>query len=113
MTRRNWKPTSPGGDPDEDTDGVREADADEGFSEIEEELADFLNEALEEPVGRRRARGEPLWVGFDGEWVFDEVAQRNNILSISSSCPRSRRSAATRTSRNALRRSAGSSTPGI
>ena len=32
---------SPGGDPDEDTDGVREADADEGFSEIEAELADF------------------------------------------------------------------------
>jgi hypothetical protein len=73
---------SPGGDPDEDTDGVREADADEGFSDIEAELADFLNEALEAPVGRRRARGEPLWVGFDGEWVFDEVAQRNNILSI-------------------------------
>jgi len=73
---------SPGSDPDEDTDGVREADADEGFSDIEAELADFLNEALEEPVGRRRARGEPLWVGFDAEWVFDEAAQRNNILSI-------------------------------
>lgn len=73
---------SPGGDPDEDADGVREADADEGFSEIEAELADFLNEALEEPVGRRRARGEPLWVGFDAEWVFDEAAQRNNILCI-------------------------------
>lgn len=67
---------------DEDADGIREADAGEEFSEVEEELADFLNEALEDPVGRRRARGEPLWVGFDAEWVFDEAAQRNNILSI-------------------------------
>lgn len=66
----------------EDDDEAREADTDDFFGEIEEELAAFLNEDLVEPAGRRRAKGEPLWVGFDAEWVFDEAAQRNNILCI-------------------------------
>lgn len=59
-----------------------EVEPDEGFADIEQELADLLNVVPDDPVGPRRAQGKPLWVGFDGEWVFDEVTQRNNILSI-------------------------------
>ena len=66
----------------EDEGCFRETDAEEIFNEIEDELAEFLNELSEEPVGHRRARGEPLWVGFDAEWVFDEASQRNIILCI-------------------------------
>lgn len=77
-----WAARFSSADATDDEDGVREAETDELFSEIEDELAAFLNEALVEPAGRRRAQGEPLWVGFDAEWVFDETAQRNNILCI-------------------------------
>lgn len=81
-TEEEWKALGLNDETSDDDDGVRDAEADESFGEIEEELADFLDEALEDAPGIKRARGEPLWVGFDAEWVFDEAAQRNNILSI-------------------------------
>lgn len=53
-----------------------------GFAELDEELDNFLEDAQRDPTEPRRARGAPLWVGFDSEWVFDEATQRNHILSI-------------------------------
>jgi len=81
-TDDEWNELVAKGETSDDDDGVRDAEADESFGEIEEELADFLNEALEDAPGAKRARGEHLWVGFDAEWFFDEAAQRNNILCI-------------------------------
>ncbi len=71
------------GDPAEDVDGSETA-GDELLAEAEfqADLRAFLGEVDEELSGAQRAKGEPLWVGFDGEWVLDRKSQTNTILSI-------------------------------
>ena len=69
-----------GNDPGEDVDGS-DAESDELATEFEADLKAFLGELQDDMVGAHRAQGEPLWVGFDGEWVQDD-AQTNTILSI-------------------------------
>lgn len=70
-----------GNDPGEDVDGS-DAENDELATEFEADLKAFLGELQDEVVGAHRAQGEPLWVGFDGEWVLDRPSQTNTILSI-------------------------------
>ena len=70
-----------GNDPGEDIDG-NEAEDDELSAEFEADLKAFIGELDEELIGANRARGEPLWVGFDGEWVENRGTQTNTILSI-------------------------------
>lgn len=65
----------------EDVDGD-DAEDDEFATEYAADLQAFLGELNDEMVGARRAQGEPLWIGFDGEWVQDHAAQTNTILSI-------------------------------
>lgn len=65
---------------DEDVDGPNVID---GFlDEFEDEIDDFLAELDALPTALRKAAGECLWVGFDAEWVYDEVRRQNHILSI-------------------------------
>lgn len=70
-----------GNDPGEDVDGS-DAENDELATEFEADLKAFLGELQDDMVGAHRAQGEPLWVGFDGEWVQDRTTQSNTILSI-------------------------------
>jgi len=70
-----------GNDPGEDVDGS-DAENDELATEFEADLKAFLGELQDDMVGAHRAQGEPLWVGFDGEWVQDRSTQTNTILSI-------------------------------
>lgn len=70
-----------GNDPGEDVDGS-DAENDELATEFEADLKAFLGELQDDMVGAHRAQGEPLWVGFDGEWVQDRATQTNTILSI-------------------------------
>jgi len=70
-----------GNDPGEDVDGS-DAENDELATEFEADLKAFLGELQDDMVGAHRAQGEPLWVGFDGEWVQDHATQTNTILSI-------------------------------
>lgn len=62
---------------DDDTDG------DDGlWSDLDDEIEDFLADADKDPSQLRRAEGENLWVGFDAEWVYDPERDQNRILSI-------------------------------
>lgn len=63
---------------EEDADQV--GDADNFYDELEDEIDDFLAELEQSPTGLREAEGECLWVGFDAEWIYDEVKRRNHIL---------------------------------
>ena len=60
-----------------------EADGDEGlWSDLDDEIEDFLADTDKDPSQLRRAEGENLWVGFDAEWVYDPARDQNRILSI-------------------------------
>lgn len=65
---------------DDDVDG--EGGMGGFLAEIEDDLADFLEEASADPLAPRKAKGEPLWIGFDAEWQYDEASDSNTILTI-------------------------------
>lgn len=51
-------------------------------ADFEAEMAELEAEINRDPLAPLEAKGEPLWVGFDAEWVFDEDTQSNIILTI-------------------------------
>lgn len=55
---------------------------DDFLNEFEDDISEFLAELDAPPTSLRKATGECLWVGFDAEWVYDEVRRENRILSI-------------------------------
>lgn len=57
-------------------------ESDDFFSDLEGELAAFLDGTDTDPTLPHGARGTPLWIGFDAEWVWDEATETNTILSI-------------------------------
>ena len=71
-----------------DDDDIAAFEADQ--SSIDKEVNAYLKAAQAEldaeiyrdPLAPIKAQGEPLWVGFDAEWVFDDTTQTNTILSI-------------------------------
>lgn len=64
----------------DDDGGATESDG--FFSDLEGELAAFLDGTDTDPTLPHGARGTPLWIGFDAEWVWNEASQTNTILSI-------------------------------
>lgn len=54
----------------------------EAIAEYEEDRKAFFGELDDVVAGSTRARGEPLWIGLDAEWVTDEASGSNTILSI-------------------------------
>lgn len=75
-------------DDDDDDDDDDEGEAEEGgdfesfLADLEDDIDAFLADLEGMPTGLRRAAGECLWIGFDAEWVFDELRQQNRIISI-------------------------------
>ncbi|MFZ4538619.1 hypothetical protein [Propionivibrio sp.] len=80
-------------DIDDDLTSQDEADieafeAEEAAADLEVEaafqadLAEMDAEINRDPFAPVQAIGEPLWVGFDAEWVFDKSTQTNTILTI-------------------------------
>lgn len=80
-------------DLDDDLAGLDDADIeafeaelaaidDEIEADLKAELAELDEEVNRDPLAPIPAKGEPLWVGFDAEWVFDEATQGNIILTI-------------------------------
>lgn len=49
---------------------------------LEASMKRFLRTRSPEPIAVGRALGTELWLGFDGEWVFDPETLTNRILSI-------------------------------
>lgn len=68
------------GQSDENVDGPSAND--DFLNEFEDDIDEFLAELDAPPTSLRKATGECLWVGFDAEWVYDEVRRENRILSI-------------------------------
>lgn len=80
-------------DLDDDLSGLDDADIaafeaeldavdDEFEASLLAELAELDEEINREPLAPIPGKGEPLWVGFDAEWVFDDATQSNTILTI-------------------------------